>query len=190
MTKLAVASQNCEGDTHPNRAPPCLQKCWPVLYLIPRSRQTQRVQIRARLLPLWLDYAPGNYDGTSRPTAARWVSAFPEHTVAVLRGHYSISTSISFLTFAALWLPCESSALGQVSICVLLVEDIVCTVNRVHLFCGWYIGELENQGKAERGGKKYYTFWDARIAPSCGKWWHGSWWEDFRKCQLRIPLKG
>ena len=48
-----------------------------------------------------------------------------------------------------------------------LVKDIVCMVNGIHIFCGGYIDKLERHRESREGGKKYYAFWDVKILESC-----------------------
>ena len=64
---------------------------------------------------------------------------------------------------------CESNAVGPEwgESWYVLVEDVVCMVNRIHIFCGGYIDELERHRESREGGKKYYAFWDAKILESC-----------------------
>ena len=71
---------------HPHCASSRLRKPRPIQHIIPRSRQTRRVQIRPRPSPSWLDHAQVDDDGTNCPTATRWVSTFLKRRVAVLRG--------------------------------------------------------------------------------------------------------
>jgi hypothetical protein len=71
---------------HPHCASSRLREPRPIQHLIPRSRQTRCVQIRPGPSSSWLDDAQVDNDGTNCPTATRWVSAFLERGVAVLRG--------------------------------------------------------------------------------------------------------
>ena len=48
-----------------------------------------------------------------------------------------------------------------------LVEDVVCMVNGLHIFCGGYIDGLERHRESRKGGKKNYAFQDAKILASC-----------------------
>jgi hypothetical protein len=51
---------------------------------------------------------------------------------------------------------CESNAAGPEwgESWYVLVEDVVCMVNGLHIFCGRYIDELERHRESRKGEKK------------------------------------